>query len=284
MDSEAVAMKNLPEEILLLLGPMVPHTQLGAVRTADMPSLHVLCRVFRRLTVSVATYDGFRVFVTGWGDSPVLDDIGLFWLSIPVLTGIVACLTQLFYAWRIHQLSERNIWDGLACIQIGHISDLSRSFVFKNIIANLWTGSNVLCDVSITISMLYYLWSAKKRSLAPRSSTTLVRLIKFTVESGLIIAAMTVINLTLFQAIPHTLLYVIIGVPSGKIYSNCLLAVLNSRLLGGRAEVRDQTNTAFVPLDAARYRSNVPWRGTPEPSPSCLTFLSPASQAESASA
>ena len=57
----------------------------------------------------LATYDAFRQLASGWGNPVELDDIGLYWFSIIILTGISGFICQLFYAWRICMLS-RSYW------------------------------------------------------------------------------------------------------------------------------------------------------------------------------
>ena len=36
----------------------------------------------------MSTYDAFRVFALGWGDPQQLDDIGLYWFDIVILTAL----------------------------------------------------------------------------------------------------------------------------------------------------------------------------------------------------
>lgn len=55
----------------------------------------------------LATWDAFRQFSSGWGNLLQLDDIGLYWLSMLVLTVLSAMLSQYFYAWRILMFSRQ---------------------------------------------------------------------------------------------------------------------------------------------------------------------------------
>lgn len=36
----------------------------------------------------MASYDAHRMLVTGWGDQVALDDVGLYWVSLPLMTAI----------------------------------------------------------------------------------------------------------------------------------------------------------------------------------------------------
>ena len=46
--------------------------------------------ILELLQTVLATKDGFDYFGAGWGNMLALDQVGLFWMSVPVLTGIRA--------------------------------------------------------------------------------------------------------------------------------------------------------------------------------------------------
>ena len=66
--------------------------------------------------VIVATQDGFRQFGSEWGLLQALNDTGLYWFSIIIMTGATALLSQLFYAWRIHVLSHSRWLSGFVIL------------------------------------------------------------------------------------------------------------------------------------------------------------------------
>ncbi|KAF4613077.1 hypothetical protein D9613_011095 [Agrocybe pediades] len=51
-------------------------------------------------------HGAFHTFATGYGNMLALDEIGLIWLSVPIMSGIVAFIAQVFYAYRIWILSQ----------------------------------------------------------------------------------------------------------------------------------------------------------------------------------
>ena len=56
--------------------------------------------------VVMATHDAFRQFGSGWGNQQELNSIGLSWVTLILLTGFSAVLSQLFYAWRVFVISQ----------------------------------------------------------------------------------------------------------------------------------------------------------------------------------
>ncbi|KDR77169.1 hypothetical protein GALMADRAFT_66734, partial [Galerina marginata CBS 339.88] len=49
----------------------------------------------------------FRAFAAGYGDMAALDSVGLIWFAVPIMGGIIACVTQCFYAYRVSILSQK---------------------------------------------------------------------------------------------------------------------------------------------------------------------------------
>ncbi|THH30601.1 hypothetical protein EUX98_g3577 [Antrodiella citrinella] len=84
--------------------------------------------------------------------------------------------------------------------------------------------------------MLYYLIKAKSTSSARRTTSLLTRLITFTLETGLLCAVVNVISFILFLSSRSTLMFVVPLATTSKLYSNCMLAMFNSRIriVGGR--------------------------------------------------
>ena len=83
----------------------------------------------------------------------------------------------------------------------------------------------------ITFSMLCYLRQAKRWSRFKRSHTLFSRLIRLTIETGLLCAVTTTTGLILFIASRDTLLYAAPNTMASKLYSNGLIAVRTFILL-----------------------------------------------------
>ncbi|THH32213.1 hypothetical protein EUX98_g1998 [Antrodiella citrinella] len=186
------------------------------------------------------THDAFRVYASGWGNAIELNSIGLYWLNIPVLSGFISALTQLFYAWRIRILSRSyyaagaictvaivqgviEIYDGVICLQAGSLSKLPQSEASKVFV--VWLAMSCACDVMITGSMFFYLQRAKKAILVKKTSNLLTRLIALTVETGLLSCTVQLTALICFVVADQTLLYTAPVSVTSKLYSNSLLTV-----------------------------------------------------------
>ncbi|TCD63231.1 hypothetical protein EIP91_005816 [Steccherinum ochraceum] len=202
------------------------------------------------IQLMLATSDAFRLFARGWGDPMALDDVGLYWLSLVIMTTLISFVCQSFYAWRILALSGNSwmamtvcltsvmqtgcgVYDGAMVRAVGHASELSTSIVFRASI--IWSASSALCNLVITASMVYYLLRARKMTF--RSTTSiLTRLLIFTLETSILCAVVSVAALVCFIVSPATSLYTVPLMILSKLYSNSLLGVLNTRvkIIGGR--------------------------------------------------
>ncbi|KDR82255.1 hypothetical protein GALMADRAFT_59863, partial [Galerina marginata CBS 339.88] len=59
------------------------------------------------------TSSAFKTFVFGFGNPSVLDEIDILWFSIPIMSGLVAFISQTFYAYRITVLAQTKYLAGL---------------------------------------------------------------------------------------------------------------------------------------------------------------------------
>ncbi|TCD59916.1 hypothetical protein EIP91_011192 [Steccherinum ochraceum] len=195
--------------------------------------------------LAMTTHDAFFTFAAQWGDILHLDTIKTMWFSVPILTGLIGCLVQLFYAWRIQCLGRNtlatslvvmtallgfasSVWDGVVDKAAKHIEILTHTRGYLTAI--LWLSTTALCDILITLSMSYYLYKAKKTSSVRRTTVMLTRLITYTIETGLLTAAFSIVEAVLFVTSTDTLLYGLFMGITPKLYSNCLLALFNSRI------------------------------------------------------
>lgn len=53
--------------------------------------------------------NAWHFLVSGWGDPEVLIKPGWSWIAVPLLDGVVSCIVQIFFAWRIYKISG-TIW------------------------------------------------------------------------------------------------------------------------------------------------------------------------------
>ncbi|ESK86404.1 hypothetical protein Moror_4955 [Moniliophthora roreri MCA 2997] len=200
------------------------------------------------LQTVLSTRDAFLYFGYGWGNMNILNEVGLFWFSIPIVTGIVSCIVQLFFAWRIWIIScqryvpiiigllsvcqvAAGVWTGVQSKIIQFWSDVQ---VKNGTPPSVWLVSSTTCDVFITITMFYCL--STSRTGFRSTNAILVKFIRLTVETGLITSTLTVVDLALFLSIKDTNYYLALSIMLSKLYSNSLLVLLNARIciLNGR--------------------------------------------------
>ncbi|KIJ36587.1 hypothetical protein M422DRAFT_124423, partial [Sphaerobolus stellatus SS14] len=98
----------------------------------------------------------------------------------------------------------------------------------------VWLAGSAACDVTIAISMTYYL--SRKETHLKRTSAVINRLIRLTIETGSLTATVAIVDITLYLVFPHQDYHTAPALTLAKLYSNTLLVVFNSRLriVGGR--------------------------------------------------
>ncbi|KAF7344570.1 hypothetical protein MSAN_01939100 [Mycena sanguinolenta] len=157
----------------------------------------------------------------------------------PILTGLIACLGQLFYAWRVKALTG-NIWLTLvvvACSLIGLAGGVATTIevlltpIYANFIhfkgtVIIWLGAECLADIFITAILVLHLSSHKSGLEA--SDVLVDRIIRMTMQTGLATVVCAVVDLVLFLAHPGGL-HLAFNIPLCKLYTNSLLSSLNAR-------------------------------------------------------
>ncbi|KAK0459364.1 uncharacterized protein EV420DRAFT_1642328 [Desarmillaria tabescens] len=205
------------------------------------------CLVYGIYTVEfvqtmLVTHDAFAMFGYGFGDIEALTDMHFDWLTVPIMSAAVACVGQVFYAYRIFILSKSQIVPILVtCVSLtssvaaiitgaysfeaGNVTKLNNRKT--SIAVGIWCGASALCDIVIAICMTYYLMRSDTGFRRTRMLVT--KLIRLTIETG---------TVTGIEFTPSTLV-TFYGTPAlimPKLYANTVYMVLNSRIriLGGR--------------------------------------------------
>ncbi|KAF8307459.1 hypothetical protein DL93DRAFT_2087996 [Clavulina sp. PMI_390] len=160
---------------------------------------------------------------------------------IPFFSVPISWVVQLFFAWRIYQLNNRNlilpvfvsfvsIVQGLAGIGCGigafWLADTALFYKLQPI-AIVWFVGSILCDTIITIAMIYYLLGAKTGY--KDTDQLLHRISKAVVETGLATTTVVIIDAIFFFRLSKTDMHLMPVMIAGKMYSNSLLYMLNSR-------------------------------------------------------
>ncbi|PBK86536.1 hypothetical protein ARMGADRAFT_1017234 [Armillaria gallica] len=223
------------------------------------------------------THDAFAMFGYGFGDLDALTDVKFCWfIAIPVMSAVTACVGHVFYAYRIFILSKSKsvpafvictcsissvaaIITGIYCFQAGNVTKLNNRKV--SIAVGIWRGGSALCDIVIAICMTYYLM--RSNTGFRRTHIMVTKLIRLTVETGLVTAIGAILALILFFAFRDQIFYSTIALIMPKLYANSVYMVLNSRIriMGGRdtytSSTDMETTTAMM-----RDTTSHPMQGT----------------------
>ncbi|KAJ3507834.1 hypothetical protein NLJ89_g6083 [Agrocybe chaxingu] len=216
-------------------------------------------------TIAVC-YEVYRATITLYGRPQLL-------LTFPALSsgiaiaGAITTSVQGFFALRVYRvLPKPYSYIGIFCIAlsslrfVGSVCLSYRAITSKSVQDyrknNSWLVTILLSvgaciDVIIAASMLYYL--SKKRSQAfERIATVIDRLIAYTVRTGLLTSVAAVLLLICYQTMPNNLVWLALYTSLAKLYSNSLLASLNSR-----QELRESSSSSMPSLDRfSRGRSS----------------------------
>ncbi|GJE97024.1 hypothetical protein PsYK624_132340 [Phanerochaete sordida] len=190
----------------------------------------------------IVTGDVFTTYARHYGDVAELWMQHNEWLAVPVFSSLVSCTVQMYYAYRIGHLARSKalrlgisllaLLQGVAGIATGVQSAIIRTFEELEAKAHsatiLWLAGSAACDVLIAGTMAWLLLHKDTRSAATRARIT--RLVHIVVETGSLTAAGAVLVLVLYVALPARAYYAAVGAVLGKLYSNALLVLFNSRM------------------------------------------------------
>ncbi|KAF9062537.1 hypothetical protein BDP27DRAFT_1368762 [Rhodocollybia butyracea] len=146
----------------------------------------VKCIVYSIFTTEVVqsilvTRDAFAIYGYGFGNFNSLTDMHLDWLTVPVMSGIVAFAGQTFYAYRISILSNSKAVPVLILLS-------SKT----SIAVGIWCGTAALGDIVIAVCMTYYL--SHRDSGFSRTHSIITKYIRLTIETGSITACLEAVG------------------------------------------------------------------------------------------
>ncbi|KAI0683734.1 hypothetical protein BC835DRAFT_1423012 [Cytidiella melzeri] len=218
-----------------------------------------LLDIFQSIVVAA---QGWYALGLGWGRPLALLQLNWTFGTVPAITGIVAAWVQIFYAWRIYKLSQWIFLPGfivaaalMQCAgalsitvgvgtfvtavpntydstkyhftQIPSLSDVTDlHLLYRRTI--VWLGGAFAADIIIAVVMVYLLLSVRRSKFA-HTQRVINRLIRLTVETGVVTATCAFMELIMFQVLPTTNLHLFFAAMLAKIYYNALMTSLNSR-------------------------------------------------------
>ncbi|CAA7268392.1 unnamed protein product [Cyclocybe aegerita] len=220
---------------------------------------------------AITSHDVFVALASHFGSSSALDGIHVHWLSIPVAGGLTGGIGQLFFAYRIWNMSSKGSRGGPVIIGILAAASICSALVasaaffrartFSGLLSNasgslaaigVWNGFGAICDITIALVMPYYLM--RHGTGLNSTHVMIVNLIRLIIETGVLTAVFAILHLCLYFA--NHQIFVVPGLTISKIYANTMLVILNNRIkiLDGRVPA-DQSQVEFERCLSGSFQS-----------------------------
>ncbi|KAF5350322.1 hypothetical protein D9758_012803 [Tetrapyrgos nigripes] len=200
------------------------------------------------------------MLILGWGRFENLHLVDWGFTTVPLWTSLSSAIVQVFFSWRVWMLGsnrsinryEKKFWMTMTVLifavsvtQVGGaivstarfvpISDLAFiSICFPS--TATWLSASAAADVMITVCLTVLLGRAIAQSrsdhysrITRKTDALLTRIIRNTIETAAITAGAAILELILFFRLPNRGLHIAIALILSKLYTNTLLASLNSR-------------------------------------------------------
>ncbi|KAI0337231.1 hypothetical protein BDW22DRAFT_1433528 [Trametopsis cervina] len=182
----------------------------------------------------------YDIVILHFNDLNALNTANWVFATEPAMTGIVATIVQLFFAWRIHKLMKNpfitvfvvltaltSIVGGIGTAISIHFTPNFVDFQDFKVVVIVWLIGASVCDLTITTVLTWHL--RRHRTGFSKTDDMLNKIIRVTVSNGLITSIWATVDLIVFLANP-TGLHLLFNIPLSKLYTNSLMATLNSRI------------------------------------------------------
>ncbi|KAJ6596343.1 hypothetical protein DFH09DRAFT_1134684 [Mycena vulgaris] len=180
----------------------------------------------------------YEPLILGYGQKPIF--FPTVFMTQPLCVVLVSMPIQLFFAWRIYQLTK-SPWIPIiiSVFAVGSFAggiwtavtvQIIRQFAKKPLLHNsalLWFLASCVADVLITISLVTTL--TKKKTGFASTDSVLDKIIRTTIQTGMITAVFSILDVACFMALPHYAVNFVWDLALSKLYSNCLMSTLNAR-------------------------------------------------------
>jgi hypothetical protein len=187
----------------------------------------------------------------------------------PVITVLISTPIQIFIAWRIMIISRSKPIPVIICV-LGLVAFAGAIWLTVTVIrvrqfsrkpdlhnpALVWLLASAVADVVITSALVYSL--SQRKTGIDSTDGAIDRIVKLTIQTGLVTAIFATLDVIFFLAIPHSTLNFTFDFSLSKLYSNALLSTLNARISwnvnasGFRSSAIAQDNVLFGHEDSRR--------------------------------
>ncbi|KAJ7845076.1 hypothetical protein B0H13DRAFT_2676044 [Mycena leptocephala] len=178
--------------------------------------------------------------ITHFGDVNYLRTTPWAYPTTPIFSASASVPIQIFLAFRVKRLS--NSWpifcvlstlsiasgimafiSAIRAVQVSNIKDFAALIP----VVDAWLALSVLCDLSLTTLLFVFL--RRSRTGFAKTDNLITRLIIQSIETASFSTLNSIMDLITFTVLQNTNFHFIFALLSGRMYTNTLLATLNSR-------------------------------------------------------
>ncbi|KAF7292085.1 hypothetical protein MIND_01234900 [Mycena indigotica] len=245
---------------VLLMGVMIVQVYIYATTySRDSKWIKVFIAVLTvadTLNTAFMIYYMYDTLILHFGDFNYLGSANWIFATDPAMVGLIGAMVEGFYAWRIFALTKSYIITGLVgfcaaadffgamatAAAISYIPQFARFTEFQETVI-VWIVGATTADLLITGTLVFYLNT--HRTGFSSTDTKLDKLIRLTMQTGMISFAFSMVHLGLYLGYP-TGLHLLFNFPQSKLYSNSLMSTLNARGgWGQRTEAADSQHANY---------------------------------------
>ncbi|KAF9254156.1 hypothetical protein L218DRAFT_588446 [Marasmius fiardii PR-910] len=174
---------------------------------------------------------------------------------IPVM---ISTPVQMFMAWRIKVITGTYSMGIVICffslismagaITVAANVVILKTFAMKNTFrfnlpGVMWFVASAIADVLITVALVFTL--NRRRTGLSRTTSAINRIIRLTIQTGLVTMVFALLDLFLFTLSPKTAVSFVFDFCISKLYTNALLSSLNARAGWNHLNNGDDDNVLF---------------------------------------
>ncbi|KAJ3994100.1 hypothetical protein F5050DRAFT_576992 [Lentinula boryana] len=182
----------------------------------------------------------YQPLITQFGTQKAVKYFPTLFMTEPIVVVLVSMPIQCFFAWRITKITKSYIIPAIIVVLAltsatgGFITGIKivilKLFIKKPELhwsALLWFLPSCVADILITVTLVRSL--SKRKTGFGVTNSMIDKIIRMTVQTGMITAICAIGDVACFMALPHTAINFIWDLALAKLYTNCLMSTLNAR-------------------------------------------------------
>ncbi|KAE9401217.1 hypothetical protein BT96DRAFT_612723 [Gymnopus androsaceus JB14] len=188
----------------------------------------------------------YQPLIAGYGTQQAVENFPTLFMTEPIIIVLISTPIQCFFAWRIQKITN-TYWIPIVIVVLSMASTaggfitgvkiaIIKLFIKKPELhwpALLWFLPSCAADLLITATLVRGL--SQRKTGFTTTDSMIDKLIRLTVQTGMLTAICAIGDVIFFLVLPHTALNFLWDLSLSKLYTNCLMSTLNARatLLNG---------------------------------------------------